>query len=136
MRCWSISVEINRAQNHAEPPGSCREDDAIERSARVTRGKSREHARRWEEGKETRRNRRSVCGAIAPRRDVCTGIYQGLSGGVRWCIFVKKGLTTLCHAGISGVGAQTLLCSARARYTRVGHFFLFFFLFFFLYALR
>lgn len=62
------------------------------------------------------------------RRD-CTATSRRLHGNIRGsprCIFVKKGLTTLCHAGISGVGAQTLLCSARACTLVSGIFFLFF----------
>lgn len=39
------------------------------------------------------------------------------------CVYVEKGLTALCQRGISGVGAQTLLYPAQARYTRVRYFF-------------
>lgn len=39
-------------------------------------------------------------------------------------VYVEKGLTALCHRGISGVGVQTLLCPVpRSLYTRVRDFF-------------
>lgn len=38
-------------------------------------------------------------------------------------VYVKKGLTALCHRGISGVEVQTLLCPVRSLYTRARDFF-------------
>lgn len=84
-------------------------------------------AERPESPRETKRNEAKkekrgseIRGSGVASRRLHRG-YQGLVAAR--CIFVEKGLTTLCRVAVSGVGAQTLLFSARACTLLSGIFF-------------
>lgn len=95
----AISPGINRAGNEAFP----RENGATQRARRR--------------------------GCVAPLRSapLCSAPRDATTPARRHVcmrrVYVEKGLTVLCHRGISWVGVQTLLCSTRARTLVSGIFF-------------
>lgn len=116
MRCWSITLEINRARNRFLPATYL--TGRWRRRARNQNDNNKNTSER--KSKEIFRNPRSVCGAIAPRRDVCTGI----SGARRRMVHLRReGLNhPLSRWHFRGWSADFIVFRT-SLYTRVRHFF-------------